>query len=49
MRRITLWLTATITVVALVISYQANASATGGKGGDEHRGVPGVNGEHPAR
>jgi hypothetical protein len=36
MRRITLWLSATLTVVALATSYQAGL--TGGKAGQDHHG-----------
>jgi len=42
MQRITLWITATLTVIALVSSYQANTTGTA-KHGD---GVPGVTTEH---
>ena len=35
MRRITLWITATLAVTALLGAYQANASGTSGKGGGE--------------
>jgi len=36
MRRITLWITATAVVVALVIAYQINRTGGGDKGGGEH-------------
>jgi hypothetical protein len=35
MRRITLWITATVAVAALLGAYQANATGTTGKGGEE--------------
>ena len=35
MRRLTIWITATLAVVALVIAYQLNATGVGAKGGDE--------------
>ena len=35
MRRITLWITATLAVTALLGAYQANAAGTTGKGGGE--------------
>jgi hypothetical protein len=44
MQRITLWLTATLTVIALVTSYQANNSGTGKVGHQES--APGVTSEH---
>ena len=34
MRRITMWITATVAVLALLISYQANVSGATGKAGD---------------
>jgi hypothetical protein len=38
MRRITLWVTATLAVIALVIAYQLNAAGIGGKDGDDSGG-----------
>jgi hypothetical protein len=35
MRRIALWITATIAVAALLFAYQLNQSGTTGKGGDD--------------
>ena len=35
MRRLTIWITATLAVVALVIAYQLNATGVGAKGGNE--------------
>ncbi len=42
MRRLTIWITATLAVVALVIAYQLNATGVGAKGGDDgdHGGSP---------
>jgi len=42
MRRLTMWITATLAVVALVIAYQLNATGVGAKGGNEgdHGGSP---------
>jgi len=42
MRRLTIWITATLAVVALVIAYQLNATGVGAKGGNEgdHGGAP---------
>jgi hypothetical protein len=34
MRRITAWITATVTILALMFSYQANVSGATGKAGD---------------
>jgi hypothetical protein len=34
MRRITLWITATLAVTALLFAYQANLAGAGGKSGD---------------
>jgi hypothetical protein len=34
MRRITVWITTTLTTVALVIAYQLNQTGAGTKGGD---------------
>jgi hypothetical protein len=34
MRRITIWITATVAVLALMVSYQANVSGVTGKAGD---------------
>ena len=42
MRRITLWITATVAVAALLGAYQANATGTTGKGeGGDHGVVDG--------
>lgn len=38
MKRITIWITATLTVFALLVAYQLNATGSGGKSG-EHAGV----------
>ncbi len=35
MRRVTIWITATLAVLAVVLAYQLNASGSTGKGGDE--------------
>jgi len=35
MRRLTIWITATLAAVALVIAYQLNATGVGAKGGNE--------------
>ncbi len=42
MRRLTIWITATLAVVALVIAYQLNATGVGAKGGSDgdHGGSP---------
>ncbi len=42
MRRLTIWITATLALVALVIAYQLNATGVGAKGGDDgdHGGSP---------
>jgi len=40
MRRITMWITATLAAVAMLTSYQANVAGVTGK--DEHHGPPGV-------
>lgn len=37
MRRITIWITATLAVVALAIAYQLNATTGSGKSGEETR------------
>jgi len=46
MRRITVWLSATLTVIALVTSYQVSATGTGKAGEGEHGPHPGVACEH---
>jgi hypothetical protein len=38
MRRITAWITATVTVLALMFSYQLNVSGAVGKAGDNAGG-----------
>ena len=48
MRRITLWITATIAVAGLLLAFQLNQSGATGKSGDggsstEHVGRPGEN------
>jgi hypothetical protein len=35
MKKITIWLTATASAIALVIAYQLNAAGVGGKSGDD--------------
>ena len=35
MRRLTIWITATLAVLALLIAFQLNASGTTGKSGDD--------------
>jgi len=49
MRRITIWLTTTVTVIALVISYQASASGADGGHGAGDRSGPGMAGDHPPK
>jgi len=41
MRRITLWITATVAVTALLGAYQANATGTTGKGEGDHGATTG--------
>lgn len=50
MKRITIWITATLAVVALLVAFQLNASGVGGKSGEndqrpasEQTGKPGEN------
>lgn len=40
MRRITLWLTATLAVTALLFAYQLNLSGSGAKGGETKNEEP---------
>ena len=40
MRRITLWLTATLAVTALLFAYQLNLSGSGAKGGETNNEGP---------
>jgi len=50
MRRITVWITATVTALALMFSYQANVSGATGKAGDNHSTSTGTGGgDRPAK
>lgn len=40
MKRITIWISATLAIVALVIAYQLNAAGAGGKDGDDRQAPP---------
>jgi hypothetical protein len=40
MRKITLWIAGTLTIVTLVILYQLNLAGIGGKGGDDGNHQP---------
>lgn len=37
MKRITMWITATLTVIALITAYQLNATGSGGKSGENQQ------------
>lgn len=49
MRRITMWITATVAALALMFSYQANMSGATGKAGDNGASSTGVEGGATAK
>jgi hypothetical protein len=40
MRKITTWLTATVSALALIVAYQLNVAGAGGKDGDDRPPAP---------